>query len=276
MKRLIPLLVALAAALIVFLFLSIQASENQEESENQPTPVTLNSSSEDHASESSDEPAGEDEAQRAAAVEDARRDAGAAFDHWIKFETAKLREHEGMASHYIDQMLGHQVFQIPPSGLNSYQAQALLMEDDELLLTSGRRLWTRELKHGAGLSGRFCYIHSNFCLSRLFETSFFIDGKPAVIYANNYRIQRYPSHTLVRYLFNSVTIEERKFITYDDRAIATYDAISRDGAAHEVSIEIQAPYFTMPRGGKHDIPLTGQGEVSRHPRLHLPRCPWIF
>ena len=43
------------------------------------------------------------------------------------------------------QLLGHQVFQVPPSGLPAERARDLLLDDDHLLWSSGRRLWTREL-----------------------------------------------------------------------------------------------------------------------------------
>jgi hypothetical protein len=122
-----------------------------------------------------------------------------AFEHWLRFESADAQKQAQLGDAFVDSILQHQVFQIPPAGLPPMRAQALLLEDDELLFSSGRRLWTRELTHQPGLVGKFCYVHSRFCLGRLFEVQFFIDGHPAVIYADQYAIQRAPSHTLVRY-----------------------------------------------------------------------------
>ena len=50
-----------------------------------------------------------------------------------------------------------------------------------------------------GLAGEFCYAHSTYCLHRLFDVSFSVDGQPVVLYDNQYWIERYPSHTVVHY-----------------------------------------------------------------------------
>jgi hypothetical protein len=190
----------------------------------------------------------------------------APFETWLRFESAEAPKNAPFAEAFVDAVLEHQVFQIPPGGLPPMRAQELLLEDDELLLSTGRRLWTRELKHQPGLVGKFCYIHSSFCLPRLFEVQFFVDGRPAVVYANQFRIQRAPSHTLVRYLLGPVVIEERKFITYDDRAVAAYEVRSADGEAHDVRLEVSAPYPTMPRAVGHGrYPLLGHGSFQGLP-----------
>jgi len=183
-----------------------------------------------------------------------------AFAPWLEFESAENRSNEHAQHYFIDALLGHRVFQTLPSGVPEHVARAMLLPDDELLLSSGRRLWTRELTHAPGMIGKFCFIHSTYCLGELFRTQFFIDGRPAVIYGNQYRITRLPSHTLVEYFFPEVTIEERKFITWDDRAVATYTTRSNDEKPHRVSIEVSAPYLPAPQSaGPTLFPLLGRG-----------------
>lgn len=187
------------------------------------------------------------------------------FTAWTQFEPAEAR---GAATQdaYIDAVLGHQVFQFPPQGLPPVAARELLLDDDHLLLSSGRRLWNHELLNQPGLAGKFCYLHSTFCLKRLFDVQFFIDGKPAVVYDNLYRIQRYPSHTAVQYFLGPVVIEEHKFITNDDRAACTYDVRSNDKKPHAITLEVQAPYLTMPNGGSDAAyPLLGSGTLQQIP-----------
>jgi hypothetical protein len=182
------------------------------------------------------------------------------FETWLKYEPKQVAEQAVARDYFVDGLLGHQVFQLPPAGLPPMQAGELMLEDDELLLSSGRHLWTRELLHSPGLSGKFCYLHSRYCVSSLFDTEFFVDGRPAIVYANTYSIERYPSHTLVRHELAGVRIEERKFITWDDRAVATYDVTSTDKKPHDVTIEVRANY--LPIAGARttpSYPLLGSG-----------------
>jgi hypothetical protein len=192
---------------------------------------------------------------------------GGAFARWLRFEPASVRSQGGAADRYIDAMLGHQVFRIPPRGLHPQLSRQLLLDDDKLLLSSGRRLWTRELAHQPGLAGEFCYGHSTYCVRRLFDVSFAVDAKPVVLYDNQYRIERYPSHTAVHYDFAEVAIAERKFITYDDRAVASYEVTSRDGKPHQVTIEAIVPYPVVPGGGDATpaYPLLGAGRFNGLP-----------
>lgn len=188
------------------------------------------------------------------------------FDNWLRFEPQEIRNNPRAPREYFDLMVGHRVFQSPPAGLPPMQAQDLLLDDDELLLSSGRRLWTRKLQNTPGFRGKICFIHSTYCLDELFETRFFIDGKPAVIYADQYRIERYPSHTLTTYQLGPVAIEERKYITWDDRAVATYRARSNDKKPHELAIEVNAPYPVVPRSdGEAQYPLLGSGNYQGQP-----------
>jgi hypothetical protein len=188
------------------------------------------------------------------------------FAPWLRHEPARIAENPLAQSSYVDAILGHQVFQLPPSGLPPMQASALMLEDDELLLSSGRKLWNRELLHVPGLEGKFCYVHSRLCLQRLFNTEFFVDGRPAVVYANSYAIERYPSQTLVKYQFAGVIVEERKFITWDDKAVATYDVRATDNAAHQVALEINAAYPPMPSSQEAAAyPLLGSGRYQGTP-----------
>lgn len=182
------------------------------------------------------------------------------FDDWLRFESAENRGNDTARRFFVDAMLAHRVFQSPPGGIPEHVARSLLLEDDELLLSSGRRLWTRELAHEPGMVGRFCFVHSTWCLRELFRTQFFIDGRPAVIYGNQYRITRMPSHTLVEYFFEEVVIEERKLITWDDRAVATYTIRSLDGRPHRVAVEALVPHQPVPESaGPTHYPLLARG-----------------
>ena len=188
------------------------------------------------------------------------------FTAWTKFEPPGPLQSAALQSAYVDGILGHQIFQFPPQGLPPAQGRELLLDDDHLLLSSGRRLWNHELLNQPGMSGKFCYLHSSFCLKRLFDVQFFVDGKPAVIYDNLYRIERYPSHTFVQYMLGAVTIDESKFITADDRAVCTYDVHATDKHAHSVDLEVEAPYFTMPNtNGQPAYPLLGSGTFQQIP-----------
>jgi hypothetical protein len=188
------------------------------------------------------------------------------FDAWMKFEPAEVNKQPLFRSAYIDAILGHQVFQYPPQGLPSSEAHELMLDDDKLLLSSGRRLWNHELLHQPGMVGKFCYLHSSFCVRRLFEVQFFVDGKPAVIYENQYGIMRYPSHTLVTYHLGPVKIEEAKYITLDDRGVGTYRVSTLDKKAHQVDIEVWTQYMTVPASsGAPEYPLLGAGAFQQLP-----------
>jgi len=188
------------------------------------------------------------------------------FGAWLAFEPAEVGKQAPLRDYFIDAVLGHQVFQMPPSGLPAQQARELMLDDDHLLLPTGRRLWNHELLNEPGLAGKFCYLHSSFCLKRLFDVQFFVDGQPSVIYDNQYSIQRYPSYTVVTYYLGTVTIEENKYITNDDRAVCTYQVRSADKKAHQVDLEVGAAYFTMPNAsGTPAYPLLGSGAMQRIP-----------
>jgi len=187
------------------------------------------------------------------------------FASWLKFEPSDSLARRISQDYFIDALLGHQVFQIPPGGLPAEQARELMLDDDKLMLSSGRRLWNLELLNQPGLAGKFCYLHSMFCQKRLFDVQFFIDGTPVVIYENQYRIERYPSFTLVKYVLGAVTIEESKYITADDRAVCTYQVQSSDKRAHQVDLEVLAPYLVMPNAGKAAYPLMGTGTFQQIP-----------
>jgi len=189
----------------------------------------------------------------------------APFAPWLKFELPANRQ-AGSEDYYIDRMLWHQVFQLPPPNLPPGQAQEVMLDDDKLLLPSGRRLWNHELLHQPGLAGKFCYVHSSFCQKRLFDVQFFVDGAPAPVYENQYRIERTPSHTLVTYVLGDVRIEETKYITWDDRAVCTYRIRSADKRAHTLDIEVLAPYLTMPNADAAPAyPLLGSGTFQKIP-----------
>jgi hypothetical protein len=191
---------------------------------------------------------------------------GPVFGPWLRFESEEAAKQTQLQYNYLDQMLAHQVFQIPPQGLPPMRARAMMLDDDKLLLSSGRRLWNDELLNQPGLAGKFCYLHSSFCLKRLFDVQFFVDGKPIVIYDNQYRIERAPSHTLVQYRLGTVNIDEDKYITYDDRAVCTYRVTAADQNPHQLDIEVLAPYLTMPHSnGVPSFPLLGSGTMQGIP-----------
>ena len=187
------------------------------------------------------------------------------FKRWMQFEPQT--QHDNLLErYYVDLMLGHQVFKMLPAGLRPQQARALLLDDDDLLLSSGRRLFNRESLARPGFVGKFCYIHSDFCLKRLYEVYFVIDGQPAVIYDNLYRIERFPSRTVTRYQLGSIHIDEHKYITWDDKAVCSYEIRSTDGVSHTVSVEVLTQDLTMPRSaGDTTYPLLGQGEYDGKP-----------
>lgn len=188
------------------------------------------------------------------------------FSRWLGFESDAVRKHAAAGDLYIDALLGHQVFRFPPRGLHPQLARQLILDDDKLLLSSGKRLWTRELAHQPGLAGEFCYGHSTYCLRRLYDVSFAIDGQPVVLYDNQYRIERYPSHTLVQYELPPLSIAERKFITWDDRAATTYAATSTDGKPHTLTVEVLANYPPVPEGRPAPrYPLLGSGVFQGMP-----------
>ncbi len=83
--------------------------------------------------------------------------ADAPFRSWLAFEPTRIRSHPDLQDGYVDNILAHQVFAVPPQDLPSYQSQGMLLDDDKLLLPTGRRLWNRELLHQPGLAGKFCY-----------------------------------------------------------------------------------------------------------------------
>ncbi|MFN8625626.1 MAG: hypothetical protein U0587_06535 [Candidatus Binatia bacterium] len=189
------------------------------------------------------------------------------FSRWLEFEPPEVAGQVRSRDAFIDRVLAHQVFQMPPRGLPPMQARELMLDDDRLLLSTGHRLWNRELLHQPGLAGSFCYLHSSFCLKRLFDIQFFVDGSPVVIYDDQYRIERFPSHTRVTYVIAPLEIEEYKYITADDRAVCTYQARSTDRQPHRLAIEVLAGYFTMPNADANpSYPLLGSGNFQ-HLRL---------
>ncbi|MDX2170717.1 MAG: hypothetical protein SF182_26840 [Deltaproteobacteria bacterium] len=190
------------------------------------------------------------------------------FARWLTFEPPSVQQHGAAGDLYIDAMLGHQVFRFPPRGLHPQLARQLILDDDKLLLSSGKRLWTKELAHQPGLAGEFCYGHSTYCLRRLYDVSFAVDGQPLVVYDNQYGIERYPSHTIVQYQLGPVSIAERKFITWDDRAATTYAAASADGKPHTLTIEVIAGYLPVPgadASAPTHYPLLGAGNFQGVP-----------
>ena len=191
------------------------------------------------------------------------------FAAWLNFEPEEARNSAQYRKFFIDALLGHQVFRLPPRGAPAHVARRLLLDDDELLLPSGKRLWNRKLTHQTGLAGEFCFIHSTYCVRRIFDVRFVVDGKPVVVYDNQYAIRRFPSHTTVSYSIAGVNIDEHKLISYDDRAIVSYEARSADGKDHTLTIEALVDYPRLPRSDTEPkYPLLGAGHYQGN-RLFL-------
>src|SRR4029453_4821194 len=95
-----------------------------------------------------------------------------AFARWLRFEPESLRSNPALADTYIDAILGHQVFRLPPRGVHPQIGRQLLLDDDKLLLSSGRHLWTRELAHQPGLAAAFCSAHPPYWGRRPFPARF--------------------------------------------------------------------------------------------------------
>lgn len=195
----------------------------------------------------------------------AKADESPIFQDWLRFEPTEISGRADLQTRFFDAMLAHQVFQFPPQGLPQQQARELLLDDDKQLFSSGRRLWNHELLHQPGFAGKFCYLHTQFQLKRLFDVSFFLDGKPVTLYDNQYKIERAPSHVRMTYHLGGVIVEERKFITNDDRAVATYQIYANDKKAHELSLEVTAPYLTFPASRPSTFPLMGAGSYQGIP-----------
>jgi len=102
------------------------------------------------------EPSAAASATPAPAANVAVADAPPIFDAWMKFESPEVHKQPLFRSAYIDAALGHQVFQYPPQGLPAPVARELMLDDDKLLLSNGRRLWNNELLHQPGMVGKFC------------------------------------------------------------------------------------------------------------------------
>lgn len=217
--------------------------------------------------ENEDTPPATEPTAEAAPTPAARPAAANVFDKWLAFEPEGIRDVPSHRKFFIDSMLGHQVYRVPPRGVPSYVGRSLLLDDDKLLFPSGRRFWNRKLEHRIGLSGEFCFIHSTYCLRDIVSVSFSIDGQPAVVYDNQYSIRRFPSHTTYDYQLGAVAVSEHKYITYDDRIAARYTARSLDGKQHTLRIEAIVPYPRLPRGGtvQPQFPLLGGGEYQGHP-----------
>ncbi len=187
------------------------------------------------------------------------------FASWMRFEP-NARNRDLLETYYVDIMLGHQVFKMLPRGVPAQVARGLLLDDDDLLLSSGLRLWNKELLPQPGMLGKFCYIHSQFCLKRLFEVHFVVDGTPVVLYDNMYAIQRFPSRTVVRYTLPGVSVDEHKFITADDRAVSSFQLRSADGKPHVVTVDVLSQNVIMPNSaGATPLPLLGKGEYQGRP-----------
>lgn len=189
------------------------------------------------------------------------------FSEWMRFEPPNVRDNSGFRKFYVDVMLGHQIFRVPPRGVPSYIARGLLLDDDDLLFPSGQRVWNRKLDHQVGLAGEFCFIHSTYCLRRVADVAFTVDGSPVVIYDNQYAITRFPSHTTFDYQLGPVAIAENKYITYDDRVAVSYDARSLDGKPHSLVIDAAVPYPRLPMGGTvaPSFPMLGAGNYQGNP-----------
>lgn len=188
------------------------------------------------------------------------------FAAWVQYEPPTASQDVDRAWRYMDAELGHQVFQLPPQGLPLSRARALLLDDDKVLLSTGKKLWASELVFGPGFVGRICFLHSFFCFRELFQARFAVDGAPRPISDEQFAIVRFPSHTRIRYNLHPVVIDELKFITDDDRAVAVYEVRSSDAKGHTVTIDAIAPYLPLPNSATTPrAPLLGRGSFQQIP-----------
>lgn len=188
------------------------------------------------------------------------------FAAWVQYERATTPQDAERPTRYIDAELGHQVFQLPPQGLPLSRARALLLDDDKVLLSTGKKLWAAELVFEPGFTGRICFLHSFFCFRELFQTRFAVDGVPRPISDEQFAIVRFPSHTRIRYTLPPVVIDEYKFITEDDRAVALYEVRSSDQKAHTVTLDAVVSYLPLPNPvGQARVPLLGSGSFQQVP-----------
>lgn len=188
------------------------------------------------------------------------------FERWLRYEPVERRGDPEWRDAYVDAVLGHQVFQVPPSGVPRSVAQALMLDDDKVLLSTGRKLWAQELEFVPGFAGKICFLHSFFCFKELFRVTFALDSVPQPLFEDQFQVTRYPSHTWVQYYIGPVVVHERKFITADDRAVAVYVAESRDRRQHVVLLEADVAYLPMPNHTREPrLPLLGAGEFQQNP-----------
>jgi hypothetical protein len=81
------------------------------------------------------------------------------FAAWVQHEDLPESARQAWTAYYLDAILGHQVFRVPPGGVHPQIARSLLLDDDGLLFSRGPRLWNRELTYQPVMVGTFCYIH---------------------------------------------------------------------------------------------------------------------
>ena len=186
------------------------------------------------------------------------------------------------AMRYIDAVLGHQVFRVPPRGVHPQIARQLLLDDDKLLLSSGRRLWTRELAHQPG-PGRRVLLRALDLLPAPPLRRQLLGRRPAGRAVRQPVLARALSepHRSSTTSCRRSSIDERKFITYDDRAVATYAVTSTDKQPHTVTLEVDrapirpfpAPATTpgLPAARQRAVPGHAAVPLSRRTGLHAPR-----
>ncbi|GIW43604.1 MAG: hypothetical protein KatS3mg077_0886 [Candidatus Binatia bacterium] len=204
-------------------------------------------------------PSGEPPTAPSASATTARNE-HAVFESWLEYEPSQRQHDPEWRDGYLDALLGHQVFQVPPSGVPRSVAQGLMLDDDKVLLASGPKLWAQDLEFVPGFAGKVCFLHSFFCFKELFRVSFAVDDVPVPLFEDQFHISRYPSHTLIQYYLGPVVVQERKFITAGDRAVAVYSAASRDKREHKLHIEADVAFLPMPNATRPPkVPLLGSG-----------------
>ena len=173
------------------------------------------------------------------------------------------------ADRYVDAMLGHQVFHLPPRGLHPQIARQLMLDDDKLLLSSGRRLWTRELAASAGPGRRV-----------LLPALELLPATPLRRAASSSTASRSSSTTTST---ASSAIRATRWCTTSCRHVVDRGAqvhhlrrprrrhlrrqLDRQAAAPASTIEVVAPYLTVPerRPAPPAYPLLGSGTFQGMP-----------
>ncbi len=107
-----------------------------------------------------------------------------------------------------------------------------------LLGSVGDRLWCQGLASAPGMRGVFQYIH-NGLHSALFELDLLEEGRPLLLPAMAHRW--HPSHVIMEANAGALRVQERKFITRDDRAIDVVSIRNDSNEPRRLTLRLRTP-----------------------------------